>query len=115
MDSNDSSLVEVGGENSVSYRRNPNKPPESTADPTNPDNNQPLLPDLMDNTVAVTLEPKSDDEQEGGDSSNSPPSASQSPQTTNANLSRRQVLRRSSVDSDVSLLSRESDDAPLLT
>lgn len=106
--------MEVGDENSVSYRRNPNKPPESSTD-TNPDNIQPLLPDLMDNTAVVTLEPKSDDEQEGGDGDgDSPPSASDSPQTTNANMSRRQVLRRSSVDSDASLLSRDSDDVPLL-
>lgn len=66
----------------------------------------------MDNS-SVVLEPKSDDEQES-DPDGVPQSTAEPPQSNNANISRRQTLRRSSVDSDVSLLSRDSDDAPLL-
>lgn len=101
IDPMESSLVEVGNENSVSFRRNPNKPPETT----------PSEGDQSSNTV--TLEPKSDDESTNcTDQQHS--SAADETQTNNSQ-SRRQALRRSSIDSDVSLLSRDSDDAPLLS
>lgn len=97
-------------DSTVSYRRNPNKPPETTQIVQS----DLLLPELMAHT-AVTLDPKSDEES-GGISSSEPTSQSLADDSqSNSAHSRRQVLRRSSFDSDVSMLSRDSDDAPLIT
>lgn len=87
-------------EGNASNRRN--KPPDSE------------IVSLVDSSSpSPTLEPKSDEETDVGDSNNAS-------RETNGGTdggergSRRQMLRRTSIESDVSLLSHESDDTPLL-
>jgi len=86
-------------ETGVSFRRNPNKP----ADEEEPPVPAPLVPGL---------EPKSDDEETD---TNRQPIRELSAISTEAS-SRRQTLRRNSEESDddTSLLSHDSDDAPLI-
>lgn len=110
LETTESRLVELEDESAVSFRRNPNKPPETTHSQSLPD---------QDNPSNITLDPKSDDETadgEGGElRSTSVVNETDETQTNSSSQSRRHTLRRSSIDSDVSLLSRESDDAPLLS
>lgn len=94
--------VEVGDGVNVAFRRNPNKPPEVESSESQ------SLNDIADNQA---IEPKSDDETEFPPSHLTGPS---SPATERDNVSQRQPLRRTSTESDVSLLSRDSDDALLV-
>ncbi|KAF6032861.1 LRP12 [Bugula neritina] len=108
LDTTDSSLIEMAEDNSVSYRRNPNKPLESAQLP-----DLPLV--LLDQPTPAVLEPKSDEEEGGSDDAPITTNLSFNENDDNSSPSRRQMIRHNSGDSDVSLLSRSSDDVPLLT
>lgn len=101
--------MELADINSVSYRRNPNKPPESTDDQSHTN--------MLNGTPLLALDPKSDDdEEEISVQTDSNQTITEDTQSiiSESNREVSSMHRSGSVDSDVSLLSRDSDDVALI-